>query len=245
MTIRRASLPGTDPTARGRRRWVRARRTFRAMGTNWQIEAADCSPSVLREAEALVREVEARCSRFLPDSALSRLNRDRHIQDAMLAEITSLALEFRALTRGAFDPAVGDEVLAAGYDRSIELLPERGPATVRAALGRPGLPVRSDVIEVRGAGYLDLGGIAKGWTVDRVGAFLEEHGAAEHYVDGGGDVLVGGVRERGKRCVGVGEQRRCEHVRRHRVSRQHRHLHPLTRRGQPAPGIDDVVGCAV
>ncbi len=166
------------------------------MGTAWHIEASDCTPSLLREAEALVRDVEARCSRFLPDSALSNLNRDRHVEDATVAEITSLALEFRALTRGAFDPALGDEVVAAGYDRSFELLALRGPADVRPSVGRPAVPVLRDHVELRGSGSLDLGGIAKGWTVDRVGDLLTAGGASAFFISGGGDVLLGGWRPR-------------------------------------------------
>ncbi|MFN8639291.1 MAG: FAD:protein FMN transferase [Dehalococcoidia bacterium] len=153
------------------------------------------APAALRAAEDLVRDIEQRCSRFRPDSALSRLNRERRIDDPVLAEITSLALEFRAVTGGAFDPAVGDAVVAAGYDRSMELVRGDGRGPTRTALAHPAIPVHGDSIELRGPGLLDLGGIAKGWTVDRVGRLLEESGAIRYFVDGGGDVLVGGARE--------------------------------------------------
>jgi thiamine biosynthesis lipoprotein len=165
------------------------------MGTRWQIEAEGCPPSALREAEALVRDIEARCSRFLPESALSRLNRERRIEDPVLAEVTSLALEFRSLTRGAFDPAVGDAVVAAGYDRSIEAVRGQFAIAPRTSAGQPALPVRGDTVELRGPGLLDLGGIAKGWAVDRAGALLAERGAVRYFVDGGGDLLLGGDRD--------------------------------------------------
>jgi FAD:protein FMN transferase len=189
-----ATLGGRRATRRDMS-WTRSRRAFRAMGTVWHIEATGCAPSALREAEALVLDIESRCSRFLPDSALSRLNRDGRVEDPMLAEVTSLALEFRALTRGAFDPGVGDAVVAAGYDRSFELLASAGARDVRASAGVPALPLLGDVVEVRGPGRLDLGGIAKGWAVDRAGELLSERGAARYYVDGGGDVLLGGARD--------------------------------------------------
>lgn len=165
------------------------------MGALWQLEAWGSPPGALRAAENLVRELEQHCSRFLPDSALSRLNRERRIEDALLADITSLALEFRDSTGGAFDPAVGDAVVAAGYDRSMELVRSSGAGMARDALGHPAIPIHGDVIELRGPGQIDLGGIAKGWTVDRVGRLLAEAGARRYFVDGGGDILFGGDRD--------------------------------------------------
>ncbi|MCC6237299.1 MAG: FAD:protein FMN transferase [Dehalococcoidia bacterium] len=165
------------------------------MGTQWQLETWGSPPAALRAAEDLVRDIEQRCSRFLPDSALSRLNRDRRIQDPLLADITSLALEFREATAGAFDPAVGDAVVAAGYDRSMELVRSSSAGPARDAVGHPAIPVHGDVIELRGPGQLDLGGIAKGWAVDRVGRLLQDAGAHRYFVDGGGDVLLGGERD--------------------------------------------------
>lgn len=168
---------------------------FRAMGTDWQLEAAGVGPAVLVEAEAQVRAAEERYSRFIPGSLLSRLNRDRRVEDGEFAAMVSRALEFRASTGGAFDPAVGAAVVAAGYDRPFEQLDGRGAVEVVANLDRPGVPVQGDVVRLDGPGLLDLGGIAKGWTVDRVGVFLAEHGARAYFVDGGGDVLLGGERE--------------------------------------------------
>ena len=55
-----------------------------------------------------------------------------------------------------------------------------------------------------GEGSIDLGGIAKGWTVDLVAASLKASGAEGWFVDGGGDIRVGGVPEDGRRWpVGV------------------------------------------
>lgn len=165
------------------------------MGTAWQIEVTECPPAALREAEEFVRDIEDRCSRFQPDSQLSRLNRERRIDDPVIAELTSLALEFRSVTHGAFDPAVGDAVVASGYDRSFELIRGAPALAPRLSLGQPAIPVHGDTVELRGPGRLDLGGIAKGWTVDHIGALLEQRGARTYFVDGGGDLLVGGERE--------------------------------------------------
>jgi len=74
---------------------------------------------LLLEAEALVHDLEARLSRFRPDSALSRLNRERAATCPTLAAVTPLALGLRDRTGGAFDPTLGAGLCALGYDRSF------------------------------------------------------------------------------------------------------------------------------
>jgi thiamine biosynthesis lipoprotein len=165
------------------------------MGTSWQLEAAGSAPTLLLEAEAFVRAAEARYSRFLPDSLLSRLNRDRRVVDADFAELVCEAVAWRAATASAFDPAVGAALVAAGYDRSFEQLDGRLPPCAAAERAQPAIPVHGDLVALEGPGLLDLGGIAKGWTIDRVGALLAEGGARTYCVDGGGDLLLGGARD--------------------------------------------------
>lgn len=158
---------------------------FHAMGTEWWVETAE--PTDGRRAEVLVRDLESRLSRFLPDSALSRLNRARKVEDPYLADVVRRALGVRAATGGAFEPGVGDDVIAAGYAVSFADLPAMVSARPPSR-ARPNIVVSGDTVALEGAGLLDLGGIAKGYAVDRVcglfdGAFL---------VDGGGDIRVSG-----------------------------------------------------
>lgn len=160
-------------------------RAFRAMGTEWWVAAA--REELLPGAEAEVREAEARLSRFAADSALSRLNRVRRIEDPALARVVSAALRAQVATDGAFDPGLGAELRAWGYDRSFVSLPARsGGAPERHS----NLEVRVEgaSIELRGEGMLDLGGIAKGWVVDHVAQWLEDRGCVWALVDGGGDL---------------------------------------------------------
>jgi len=172
---------------------VMTTRTFRAMNTEWWIGTAD--ERDLEPLEALVHTAEARYSRFLPDSLLSRLNRDRSARNAELASLVRDALALGAATHGAFDIRIGAAVRAAGYDRSFE--------TITAALRNPALSfgppvtaltidVDGDEVRLSGSGSIDLGGIAKGWTVDRVADALEASGCHDYLVDGGGDIRVAG-----------------------------------------------------
>lgn len=165
-------------------------REFEAMGTTWWIEVD--RPDLLDGAEALVHRAEARLSRFEPTSALSRLNRQRDIIDPMLAEVVRAATQMRTLTQGVFDPGLGARMCEIGYDRTFEAVDT--PRVDPSAAPRTPLRVRleGDRVRLRGDGAIDLGGIAKGWTVDLALGWLLEAGASEVLVDGGGDIAAAG-----------------------------------------------------
>lgn len=154
---------------------------FSAMGTTWWLGGGGDHP----RAEAFVRDVEARLSRFLPDSALSRLNRERCVEDELLARVTRAALRYGEATAGVFDPRLGVELAAAGYDRPFDRIARPARHEARTHLR---VQVERARVTLEGDGELDLGGIAKGWTVDRVFELLD----GDRLVDGGGDMRAVG-----------------------------------------------------
>jgi thiamine biosynthesis lipoprotein len=170
-------------------------RTFRAMGTEMELLLDAQSDAPLVEAELELRRLESLLSRFLPESELGRLNEAGSLEvGPELLELTELALDARERTGGRFDPTVHDALVAAGYDRSFDLLDPASPS-VAGGDARCGGAVEVD----RGAGRialepgyrLDLGGIAKGWAADRVVTFLSQAGPA--LVNAGGDVAATGA----------------------------------------------------
>ena len=134
--------------------------------------------------------VEATCSRFDETSELSRLNAAGQGRvSELLAEIISLALEGRELTNGLFDPTVHDAVVASGYDRTF--------AEVTDAAERPGvvaggqIVLEGDQVVLEPGTRVDLGGIAKGYAVDRACDELAPLGRC--LVDAGGDMAMRGT----------------------------------------------------
>lgn len=160
-------------------------REFAAMSTAWWLTTASLAAAA--DAERFVHDAESRLSRFRPESALSRLNFHRVVRDGMLAEVVREALALRIGTMGAFDPTLGDALGAAGYEVSFERLGTSVAPRPRPDV-RPIVETDGDRVFLHGAGSLDLGGIAKGWTVDRVAERLGE----VYLVDGGGDIRGGG-----------------------------------------------------
>lgn len=163
-------------------------REFHAMGTTWWVTCD--APGLLAGVERAVRALERRLSRFLPDSALSRLDRERQVSDPALAAVTKAALALRTSTRGMFDPTLGAQLRGLGYDRPFVELGRAAAAVACPPPRRDALEVEvtGDHVRLTGEGSLDLGGVAKGWTVDRLVERLRRSGGRWGLVDGGGDI---------------------------------------------------------
>jgi thiamine biosynthesis lipoprotein len=169
------------------------RRSFAAMGTEVELLLEADDVCLLMDVEAEFQRLETVLSRFSSDSELSRLNEagEGHVGPELL-EVIELAMEARAASGGRFDPTVHDAVVAAGYNRSFELLDESpGTPTTPARVGGAVAIDRNAGHVALEPGYrLDLGGIAKGWAADRALAVLT--GAGPALVNAGGDVAAGG-----------------------------------------------------
>jgi thiamine biosynthesis lipoprotein len=194
---------------------------FRAMGTQvglWLWHDNDpLARKVLTQTEQFFIRTESYLSRFKTDSELSRLNRaagrSRPVSP-LLFELVELALVWRDRTNGIFDPTVLQALVAYGYDRSFEHLGRRddqaGSAPVnRSATGQVRLnPAQRRILLPRGVG-LDLGGIAKGWTVQQAARRLGRLGPA--LVDAGGDIACVGAPAVGSPwLIGVADPHRPE-----------------------------------
>jgi thiamine biosynthesis lipoprotein len=192
---------------------LNATRSFRAMNTDVNLRVGDWRQAQrLAKAEALVHALEARFSRFRPDSELSRFNaRSKPAFEAseLMLTLLSEARRFCELTGGIFEPATLDHLEASGYDRSFEQL-SRFTVTPRSAGSRSHGIAALEIDTARRSVTLplgiriDLGGIAKGFIVDQVAAQLTP--ACDYLVDAGGDIFAAGIGDDGRPWrVGVGD----------------------------------------
>ena len=169
-------------------------RHFEAMGTTCAVFIAGAEPSRLLQAEAQVRELAARLTRFDERSELSRFNAAAGRWVEVSPELESLLREsLRAfeMSAGLVNVAVLPAMLAIGYTRPFA----QGP-TPRAADSAGSVPLLPDALDVAiGRARLapdtriDLGGIAKGWMADR----LCERLGANALVNLGGDLRARGA----------------------------------------------------
>jgi FAD:protein FMN transferase len=172
--------------------------TFRAMGTEIEVLAAPSLPaSVVENVRADFEAVEACLSRFRPESELSELNASsgRPFQASpLLRQVLGEALAAARESDGLFDPVVLRAVEAAGYRESIERV--RGTLQVqtqvreRATYRDVEINADGTVLLPEGCG-IDLGGFAKGWTVDLAGKRMA--GCRSWVINAGGDLLARGA----------------------------------------------------
>jgi thiamine biosynthesis lipoprotein len=187
-----------------------ARRDLRAMNSDIELlsDAADAQRRFDRAGRWL-RGFEARFSRFSPLSELSRLNAGagRPFRASPgLFRLVAQAVELAQRSGGLFDPTLLRPLEALGYDRSFELLrPSRsGRAEAAPAGGWRDIVLDAATRSITlppGCG-VDLGGIGKGYAVDRLAALL----GSPCLVNGGGDVYASGrPPDAGRWLVGIAD----------------------------------------
>ena len=181
-------------------------RHFRSMGTDvslwlWNNNEQRAN-NAFDTAQRFFLEMERKLSRFLPGSELSQLNRAAgrpFAASRVLFDLVSQALDWRRRTDGIFDPSVLGALLASGYDRSFDTLRAAAGADDVIALttAAPGRHARRGdagdivlgperLITLPAGLGLDLGGIAKGWTIQQAAHRLGMWGPC--LVDAGGDI---------------------------------------------------------
>lgn len=216
MTTQPAAATTATTDSRQHPSWQR--HSFRAMNTDVHAWLYSTRPrGFARRTEEAFRYFEQLLSRFRPTSELSRLNdHDGGVYEAgpdLVAAIEA-ALWAAQQTDGLFDPTILDDLERAGYDRTFAAVANRAPlgsgvvarpdvgSTHPAPTDRDGRldyrAVRVDAFSrliARPRGLrLDLGGMGKGWTVDRL---ADELGAADRWtshflINAGGDIYAYG-----------------------------------------------------
>src|SRR5947209_1550702 len=115
------------------------REEFRAMGTTISmLLPANQTEQGIKSVRTLFTEWEQTLSRFLPESELSQLNQQPGTSVAvsnLLYHVLTTALTAAQATQGVYDPALLDQLIQLGYDRTFDDLP-----TVRFAPIIPGEP---------------------------------------------------------------------------------------------------------
>lgn len=209
----------TNDAGEERRRWRQCE--FRAMNTGVYVWLYTDGGLAMDHVERLFRRYEKALSRFLPDSDLSRLNRcpQRRCQvSRVLFDALEAALWAAQASGGVYNPTLLPLLEEAGYDRSFERVEAHqesrqnggqvGRDALIPAIGAPAAVNLFDLDAVtldRGAQTVtrppgmrfDLGGIGKGWAVDRTSDLLHGLGAqtGPFFINAGGDLYAYGQPE--------------------------------------------------
>jgi FAD:protein FMN transferase len=190
---------------------------FPAMGAEVEYQLAGSREDADATRGRLARlfaQYEAVMSRFLPDSELSALNASSGSPFAAsprLFDVVAEAAGWACVTGGAFDPTLLDALESAGYDRTFAEVGGGGGVAVAARTGvcsgrwrDIAFEFERDTITLPAGVRIDLGGIGKGYTVDRAIESLPPDASA--MVNAGGDLYASGAGpEGGGWIVGIGD----------------------------------------
>jgi thiamine biosynthesis lipoprotein len=179
-------------------------KTWAVMGTFATVSVAPRERDRLDESERIcgesLRDIEERLSVFRPDSDVSRLNRAAGREaveiSGMARDALARSMFYAELTGGAFDPTVAPLMRFWGFHGGT--IPGAMPsdAEVRKAaemIGYTGLRLTDrSAFLARPGMSVDLGGIAKGYAVDRCFERMREAGISNMLVNLGGNMRCSG-----------------------------------------------------
>lgn len=168
----------------------------RALGTGIIISSSKPIPQRMqKKIRAFIEEYERTLSRFRADSLVSRMARAEHGGEfefpTWAQPLFALYSEFYAATHGAFDACIGADLLALGYDNSVQFVPESassasensGSASASWSKYHRALPVTwADISRDDGGTtlrtsqpvQLDFGAAGKGYFVDLLTQIIKE-----------------------------------------------------------------------
>jgi len=156
---------------------------------------ADCDARLFEKAFAAVEQVQRSMSYHDPASEVSRLNRDAAREpiavSAWTREVLRTAIELADESNGAFNPTVAPAIGGLGF---LPITPG-APRADRYASWRDIELLSRRRIRFRRALRIDLGGIAKGFAVDRAVDVLRAGGCSSGLVNAGGDLHAFGPRD--------------------------------------------------
>ncbi|MDT0468478.1 FAD:protein FMN transferase [Streptomyces gibsoniae] len=176
--------------------------SFPALGTTASLLVAD--PDAMNAARHVLdgelAAIDAACSRFRPDSELSRVNAAGgavfHVT-ALFAQALEVALHAAEVTDGVVDPTVGTAVTALGYDVTFTALRPQDVHPVRLAGPAAGWRAvewdrAARQLRLPPGVALDLGATAKALAADRAARCAARETGCGVLVNLGGDISVAG-----------------------------------------------------
>lgn len=210
-----AGAPGVASAAAGRLH----RQSHEAMACTWGLlvyhEDARYAEQASRAVFAEIDRLERELSRFIPDSDVSRINAQPPRKPLRVGldcfECLDLAVRMYARTRGAFDVTIGALLSSARECERGQPAPHTAaPPAANApsppfglqhlALHRPTLSVATGL----GGLIVDLGGIGKGYAIDRAALLLDDWSIPAALLHSGQSTVLARGAPPGQSCWTIG-----------------------------------------
>lgn len=172
------------------------------MGTVWTVEIHGdaAAEAAARAAEAVFAELEridAVMSEWKPESPISAVNAAAggapiEVPEELRA-LLQRAIHYSEASDGAFDVTWHGMRQIWRFDEGFEVPSAAAVEAARRLVNYRDIRIEGNRVGLARPGMsIGLGGIAKGYALDRAGAVLSAHGFRDFLIDGGGDILVSG-----------------------------------------------------
>lgn len=173
---------------------------FQAMGTSFFCILVGADQEICDATFNLANELEAKWSRFIPDSEVMILNNNPdvmyEVSDATLRLVSEMKLGFE-LTQGLYSANIMSELIDLGFakSRTNPTNVTSWPARVKTSADLPDVVIDLEAksVLVPSGVALDAGGIGKGLAADLMSDYAMQLGAMGVAVFAGGDVAVKGM----------------------------------------------------
>ena len=167
---------------------------YKALGTVWYIElfGAPNNTEISVLKERVIQEIEnfqEKYSRFNQSSLLNTLNKAKEVYfEPDLYSMLVQSEDWRIKTGGIFDIAIKDKLESIGYgtralEDKITIPPEESPSASRVYKQGDSILWNSEL-------QIDLGGIGKGYLIEKLAGVLKDCGQKYFLINGGGDMVA-------------------------------------------------------
>ena len=172
-----------------------------AQGTTYHIRYFDPQNRNFKHSiDSILAEFDKCLSLYRPDSELSAFNStSRHtFKSQWFYEVLNKSKEIHEATGGAFDPTIMPLSEAYGFGNKKNTDPENvNVDSLLQLVGFKQIEFNHTEVKSRPGVKLDFNGIAQGYSVDILGAFLKSRNIDRFMVEIGGEVVCSGTKNGG------------------------------------------------
>jgi len=190
--------------------WVKNQNVGNALGTTYSIiYLDDKEQDFQQQIDSVFQVVNQSMSTYMPSSDIAKINNGDStvVVDHMFKEVFDLSSMVHKASNGYFDPSIGVLANAWGFGpgQQIELDSTKVDSLLEyVGWSKVTLNSNNTITRQKAQIRFDFNAIAKGYTIDRLGALLSSKGIENYLVEVGGEVLTKGINTVSKKEWTVG-----------------------------------------
>jgi FAD:protein FMN transferase len=169
-------------------------RDIQGVGTKWSFAFYE-NIDIIKTRQLLtqnISEFENLYSRFKQDSILSKLNKHKKLQNptSELVQMIQKGLEYYDISNELFNIATAEHQISQGYDSNYSFKPNNQIKPITKS-PKQAIIFKDHSIELDQEISIDLGGVGKGFLIDKLSdIIIKELGYKFFVINGGGDIYV-------------------------------------------------------